>query len=259
MSKSRATGTKAAREPNLVLATPESLQQQLNPQRLTTRHALLFHMDNHRLAALTFHPIGSRNHGGAPEIMPGRILTPADEAKILKLLTAPRQRGALDLVPDGTLVAEDDHSMWWIPSHVRPMTLFHKGEYITREACWPTLVLLAYNRSIHLAALPEPTRPDPATPLFHAPLGNVYARNGEVCLGDCAPAQTCQFTDIPEWNRIIFESAFSHTNHPHAMTGQDTMSFWARKRKKPRPVPVSALTPMNTTLAQWYEQVVQGA
>lgn len=254
-SPRKTAARKSKRSPNLLLASEDEIERSLSPERLTTSAALLFHMDRTRLAAMTFHQIETPRQG-QPQIKPGRILTPADEAQILQMLTRPKEQAGLEIMPEGVLHAGPDHCMWMVPSAVRPMTLWMNDQYVTRDVCWPTLVMQAYNRALYIAALPGTGRPDAGTPLFHAPLGNIYATS-ELCLGDCAPPAGCQVRDIAEWNRIVYDTAFSHTNHTNAMTGKDTMKFWAAKRKKPIPVPSKALTPMRLTLGEWYSNVMQ--
>lgn len=233
------------------------LDQLLEQDRLDTNFALLFHMHGNGLAAMTFHKV-SRQDQGASQIQPGRILSPADEMHILRLLARPAEDRGLAILPEGVLHAGEDHALWWVPGSIRPMLLNVYGTGRQElNVHWPHLVMMAYNRRIFVAALADGTRPGPTTPLFHAPLGNIYA-SSETCLGDCKPPVNSTADSIEEWNAVIFDSAFSHSNHNQAMATGDVMDYWKKKRRKPVPVPTKSLTPMRLTLAEWYERIITG-
>lgn len=243
---------------NVATVDDSHLEQMHAPSRLEASFALLFHTSDRTLSALTFHRIQQQRQG-AMSIQPGRIMTPADEKRILDLLTRPAHAQALSILPESALQTGDDHALWWIPGGVRPMflnTLDHGRTQV--EAHWPNLVMLSTNRRLFLAAVADSTRPKQDTPLYHAPLGNVYA-SSELCLGDCRPPVNSGAESIQEWNAIVFDSAFSHSNHPAAMAGgSDVMAFWQKKRRKPVPVPLKSMTPMRLTLAEWFRQIMTG-
>jgi len=243
---------------NVATVDDSHLEQMHAPSRLEASFALLFHTSDRKLSALTFHRIQQQRQG-AVSIQPGRIMTPADEKRILDLLTRPEHAQTLSILPESALHTGEDHALWWIPGSVRPMflnTLDHGRRQV--EAHWPNLVMLATNRRLFLAAIADNTRPGQGTQLYHAPLGNVYA-SSELCLGDCRPPVNSGVDSISDWNAIMFDSAFSHSNHPAAMAGgSDVMAFWQKKRKKPTPVPLKSMTPMRLTLAEWFQKIMTG-
>ena len=55
---------------------------------------------------------------------------------------------------------------------------------------WPPLLFLAVRHTLYCAALAHADRPEPETPLFHAPLMNIDAQ-GAVCLGTAETPPTC--------------------------------------------------------------------
>lgn len=258
MNKTRArkkptAATVARRGSNLHTVKDADIERAFSDERLTTQYALLFHMHSAHLKALTFHTVSPGERGGTT-IMPGRILSPSDEMTVLKLLTRPATDSGLRIIPEQALYCGDDHTLWWMPSFVGPMLLHLPGkEPESRLVKWPPLVLLAKDRTISLAALARSERPDAGTQLYHAPIGNVYS-TGEVCLGDCRPPESGAAEHLDEWNTVVYDSAFSHSNNTDAMKGKDAMEFWVKKRRKPTPVPLASMVPLKLTLAQWYAE-----
>jgi len=232
---------------------------------LSTTHALLFHCGNRQLRLVTCHSV-IEDRGRAPVIAAGRPLSPGDEREILDLLTTRQSANAstLQLYPERLLHADPTRMLWWAPSQVRPMHLRDLEGSKTILTRWPTLVLLARDRRLYLAALPTDVRPSADTELFHAPLPNIYAST-ELCHGDAVLPKDDGPNAIGGWEEVVFGSAFTHANFDANLApirsgkseGVDT--FWRCRDGKEVPFPNKRLVPLDLTLGQWYANPKQGA
>jgi PRTRC genetic system protein B len=225
---------------------------------LATTHALLFHCASRQLQLITCHRV-VEDAGRAPVIAAGRPLTPGDEREILDLLTTRQSANAcsLDLYPATLLHADPTRTLWWEPSAVRPMHLRGIEQSQTILTRWPTLVLLARDRQLFLAALPDDERPTGDTPLFHAPLPNVYAST-MLCTGDATLPREAGIAAMVVWQSVLFDSAFTHANHhgnlkpTRSAKSGDVQDYWAGREADVTPFPFQRLMPLGQTLAQWY-------
>jgi len=226
---------------------------------VATSYALLFHTSGNALQIVTAHAvIQDRNH--APIIASGHPLTSADERDILNLLTsrANEQEGFTAVYPERLLFADPTRTLWWMPSDVRPMHLRSTHCSVTIRARWPTLVLLAMDRNLYVAALETDDRPNAKTRLFHSTLPNIWS-DGRVCTGDAKLPMSSTPADIPHWESVLLDSAFSHSNHQQALRAdggkrgyEDVEKFWCGRDKEVSAFPVKRLVPMKRTLAQWF-------
>lgn len=226
--------------------------------------ALLFHVDSRgSLLAVTTHKLV--NASSAPALGPGTILSPEHERAILEMLTAPDAQQPFALLPENILHTDRSSTLWWVPSAVRTMHVKTMAGYRALEVRWPTLVLQAVNRTLRVAALAEDRRPSIDTPLFHAPLANVFA-NTTVCTGNATLPQACQPADVAAWEEVLFGTAFTHTNHSNTVriegrSGVDTealVEFYASREAGQGAFPTDALVPLTATLGTWATSASQG-
>jgi PRTRC genetic system protein B len=95
--------------------------------------------------------------------------------------------------------------------------------------------------------------------LHHAPLGNIYA-NTSVCTGTAALPDGVTMKDKIAWESVIFDTAFTHTNHQqtlvepkrghHTRTGADA-DYWCNRKGRNKPFPDRLLCPLGANLGQW--------
>lgn len=95
----------------------------------------------------------------------------------------------------------------WIPPSVRTLHCAH-GQF---KVPLPGLVMLARQGVMYVVAVGNKRRPTLDTPIFHAPLMNLY-RKGDLCWGTVkAPAPDLASRDA--WIDALFLTKFSHVNH----------------------------------------------
>ena len=144
------------------------------------RAALLWYEAEGRLFG-TLHPLSATRRGQAV-IGAGRPFTHRDLQEWLALLAGRPDRAAVAWLPSTVLAHGPDFTVWWRPARVGPMGFLLQGQRFGVRVPWPPLLFVAREQRLWCAALAEDARPEPETPLFHAPLMNVDA-SGQVCLG----------------------------------------------------------------------------
>ncbi|WP_295390963.1 PRTRC system protein B [uncultured Thiodictyon sp.] len=231
------------------------------PSITTTRPtgAIVFHEQRREGGGgITYHPLDDDAQG--TRILPGRPLTVADARALLESLLGERT-SELRWTPPNVLASGDEALVWSVPGTVRPMLFRGKKDGPIRlDVPWPTLVFAATDGAIRLAAIKSRGRPTARTPLFHAPLWNVYA-DGRVCLGSATVPPLDGIDAMPAYESAIFDTLFSHGNfrgnlayrQDHGETSdRDHLRFWRELAlaKTPR-FPNAVLVPMGQRLATW--------
>jgi len=208
------------------------------------------------LAAL--HEIQKRP-SGAPLLGPATFLSRA-ESKVLADLFAGANRATVStrLYPEGLLCHDDFSATWFVPAARRPFRLRLEGDALeTLTAVWPSLVLHTDGDRLYLAALQGSERPTLDTALFHAPLWNIWDST-QVCVGDARIPGGDPVDAIPGWNAIVFDTAFSHVNHPRTLAARTTSTrelraYWSRRTRAATPPPARELRPLRKNLRQWLD------
>jgi PRTRC genetic system protein B len=258
--------------PNNLIDTfaPDAVTRALTNEMRTT-HALFFHQRKESLAMTTVHAVDT-DADGIPIVGPGRPLDPEDEQTILNLLMSRDKNAPIEILPSCVLYRDQSTAIWWLPPLVRPMHLrSHEQGLQTILTRWPSLVALVRGRTLHLAAVEGDARPSADTPLHHAPLPNVYA-DTSVCTGSARLPLAMRVSDFPAWESVVFDTAFTHTNHTATLRPAQTVAaksggrkrkasppkqvhsdaaYWATREGHVLPFPDGALNPLGLTLAQW--------
>lgn len=231
---------------------------------LRTTHALFFHQRDRALALTTVHPV-STTPEGVPEVGPGRPLSYEDEQSILALLGSRAEEQTIEIFPERVLYRDPSTLLWWLPAAVRPMHVrTHTEGLRTIEAHWPALAFLVRERSLYIAALSGDARPTAETPLFHAPLGNVYA-DTSVCTGSARLPDGPELRHVSAWEAVITDTAFTHTNHDATLRSPSARkrgakfirtdaTFWLKQEGKGA-LPVEQYNPLSVTLGEWLPRV----
>lgn len=207
----------------LVHALTDSLPS-LQPQA-----ALIFHTrGNSALELLTYHEV--RTQRGKPTLSEGRPLSPEDEQSILAMLTSSDTLiPQVELIPPNLLYSDRHQIVWCVPGARRPMHFNKAGMRSQRTVAWPSLIFRVVEHRLWLVAYQGDERPTLDTPLFKAPLPNVWV-GGEVCTGNAILPDASRIAEIPSWESVIFDTAFSHANDREvvksARSYTDPMSFW---------------------------------
>jgi len=248
--------------------TPQTVVSALQ-EEIQTTHAIFFHQRKHTLAITTAHEV-SADDNGAPVVGPGRPLTQEDEQALLDILMSRESQASIEILPPTVLFFDRSTLAWWLPSAIRPMYLrSHEGGLQTILTRWPSLVAMVRNMELHLAAVEGDERPTAATPIYHAPLPNVYG-DSLVCTGSARLPLSMTVGDIAAWESVVFDSAFTHTNHRETLRApvvktlkgrtskrksekrdDADASFWLARDGETQAFPNATLNPIDRTLAEW--------
>lgn len=226
---------------------------------LTPAAALVFHTRGQgALELLTYHAI--RLHRGKPTLAEGTPLSPSDEQEILGLLASnDTVIPQIELNPEQLLFADRHQICWYAPPRKRLMHFHVQGKRSQREVTWPGLIFRVVDHHLYLTAFDGCERPTLDTPLFKAPLANVWT-NAEVCTGTAVLPEASRIAEMPAWESVIFDSAFSHANDREVIAASrgftDPIEFWQKhdhiERKNLVPSAVAA------TLRDWLTHSPKG-
>lgn len=239
--------------------SPESISRALNAQRTTPTIAMLFHTrDNgQKLSVVTAHAI-RQDRKRRFSIEPGRPLTPEDELHILHLLRPCAAADTFTVYPSELLHTTGSYTMWWLAPTLYPMTLAGNDATVVRDVIWPNLVLLAMQRRLYVVAVAGDARPTADSDCFYAPCANIWA-NTEVCVGSSVLPEGQGIADIPGWNRVLRDTAFTHANardiirdtSKKGRQNVDPMDYW--RKAKPTPFPDASLVSLKFKLRDWID------
>jgi len=177
-------------------------------------------------AAATLHTV-KRNGSGTLTIQPG---APLDRSAFLDIATrldgAPSTPEAT-LIPASLLYLSDTTMLWHAPPRVAPIFFITKDKVFDaavngHRVLHPALLFKAARGTLFVWALPSAERPSLATKLCNAPYFNTYG-SGALCPGNSPLPQRFHSADIPQWEKVFYETNFTHTNfdlrklckHPH--------------------------------------------
>lgn len=160
----------------------------------------------------------SHNFNERGQLLEGKPLKQQTISEIVDVFFDERQNQVkiTGLIPDNLLLFEIAHGgkydmIWYRPEEKRQL-FFADGLHIPSGLAWvPALLYRVQGNSLEVYALPDNTRPVPATKLFHAPFHNVS--EGSVCLGSAAvkkPDKKTFHTIMKYWEDLFWLSEFSH-------------------------------------------------
>lgn len=195
----------------------------ITPEVSTPRvvNAWLFYSAGHseNSVLITEHPVVSAE-GGAPALGPGKALNKRSVAKAFKAMQGEEvlEHTHTGILPAHLLQMDENKITWYVPGAIRPMWFNTQDRRQTRlEVAWPTLLFHVSRRlGFRVWALAKKARPSLDSPLYHAPLANIYDK-ATVCLG--GPVKGGMNLDsMPAWEEAIYETNFSHVNNDHTLT-----------------------------------------
>ncbi len=178
---------------------------------------------------------------GRPEIQPGRLMMEQDLVTIAQSLSAAKDAISTRWIDPALLATGGDRMIWWTPPGNRAMffqTSTHiKGTFDANAVCpVPGLVWVAiYGEGLYVYAVKGASRPTQETPLFQAPLFNIWGR-GKVCVGSAQLPQDGELQDPAAWEKVIFGSYFTHPNFSEPdrlVKGIKPTTFWRGMVDKP--------------------------
>lgn len=215
---------------------------------------LLYGSSNGVTSFATIHPV-TTDGDNPPVIGAG---SPMDEGVLKRLATelASTLNIKSGILPSNVLSVSGDHIMWWSPPSRKTYFFTTRKSEGTAwignrhgQAFTPGLVFLVKGSSMRLFAVKGNERPKDSTPLFHAPLMNVYA-DGRLCTGSMAIPKTSMADSIAEWEKSFWESSFSHPNNSRAVNYKGGLHAFSIDLLdgKFRKFPERFLRPMKLTL-----------
>lgn len=169
----------------------------------------------------TIHSIDTSDKAAGPAIRAGRPLdTDILRQIVTDLLGAAKVRSGL--LPSNILSIGLNHVIWWQPPGIRNY-FFDTRKHLEAEGkvqvgrragtgFTPGLIFVAQDQRLYVFAFKGTERPDAKTPLFHAPLMNVYD-TGVVCTGSMPIPDSTLAESVSHWERNFWASAFTHPNH----------------------------------------------
>lgn len=208
-----------------------------------------FHWDNKGQAIATVHHIETVN--GRPVIQAGRPMNEADYSNMVKALS-PKEQPSLSWVDPSILAAGMGRLIWWTPPMKRPMFFktseMAEGTFDGQAVCpVPGMVWQAFDDALFVYAVKGDTRPQKDTPLYQAPLFNVWAR-GQVCAGNAQAPRNEAKKDPAAWEHFLFGSHFTHPNFPEKdrlVKGIEPVAFWKEMlATPPESFPEDVLVPV---------------
>lgn len=204
---------------------------------------------------LTTHAVEEQESG--PLIGPGRLLSEEDKRALIETLVGTLPREEFAVLPPHVLAMGAVRIAWYVPGRVRAMHFNIKSRTFSLQVPWPTLVFLVSEGQLSLAALAEVSRPEAHTPLFHAPLMNLNEAT-RLCTGNAIVPRGSGLADCAGYEQAVYDTNFSHVNHPHTLRGAKAISneahvrFWrGLARTKAKAFPTDALVPLKRTLSAW--------
>ena len=223
------------------------------------KRALLVYTDNNRsggsaqaTAFATVHQVVT-NPSGAPTLGSGQAVTSDFLATLADGLFA---NSAIALLPENILVSTHNTLVWWVRPRLAPMH-FREGENPQLKGLsgrlfpQPALVFKAHPHQLSVRALSKAVRPGLTTPLYVAPYWNVDER-GSICLGTAPAPLQFSVSAIVDWERIFWESSFTHPNGAQRLTKHagGFPALW-RSLKGAAAFPTQTLVKSADTLGDW--------
>lgn len=210
-------------------------------------------------AHATVNPIAE--HEGRMSIQPGRLVTEADLASLVKGLSLSREIGGIQWLDHSVLAHGGGRTIWHTPACSRTM-FFDCSEHMRKRfkkagtAPTPALVWMTYNNLLYCYAVKSAGRPSREDALFQAPFFNVWS-NGGVCRGSADFPKPDGDESPEKWVDAFFNSVFSHPNFTQKdrlILGEDPTEFWeGLVSAPPRAFPKKRLVPLPLKLGDLLE------
>lgn len=207
-------------------------------------------------ATATVHKVALSARSKMPIIMEGK---PLSQRELISVLQAMKHTRKASILPANVLVCTDKTLVWWAPAQSRNAWFNQPGKgglgNVSGLVHYPSMVFMVHDGIFNCYALKTNSRPDADTPLFHAPLMNVWDK-GAVCTGNVQFPKDGGVGTMKEWEDALFDSYFTHTNHSAPIKGyKGGLTALYRKMLKGgfKAFPVQYLNPFKKTLGQLIE------
>jgi PRTRC genetic system protein B len=153
---------------------------------------------------------------------------------------------------------QEEKALWYLPQ-ANTLQVFEDDELGRRKENlnMPTLVFYQSGTSLSVCAIQGTQRPEGDTPVYHAPLFNVY-ENGVICLGQVKLKRPCTADDVFSNQAEYLIGINTHPNGRHCKTTFPTgiHGLWNHLLANPTtPWDDQWLSPADCTLSQWIEEL----
>jgi PRTRC genetic system protein B len=155
---------------------------------------------------------------GKPMIGEGVTLTSSVVTNLLMRMRKTRKAGIL---PEHVLTIGENLTIWWTPPQKRTAWFKTKDEELNQapiSVFYPAFLYVLVGRSMSIYAFKGKKRPTVDTPLFHAPLMNIFERGG-VCTGNVDFPKSVNLGKLDLWEKALLDSYFTHSNHSRNIKG----------------------------------------
>ncbi len=178
---------------------------------------------------------------GRPTIQAGRLMNQNDLMVLVDRVASARSALETSWLDAKVVAKGPDRLVWWTPECRRAMffekSTYNKSTFDGHAQCpLPAMVWMAIPKvGLYVYALSENHRPTPDSPLFQAPLFNIWG-NGKVCLGSAVAPPADRAGDPHAWEETLFGSRFTHPNFTEAnrlTKGINPVAFWRAMVAKP--------------------------
>jgi len=198
-------------------------------------------------------------HNGRPELGEVQHFSESELGDMLRAIEA-REDDGVGLIPPNLLFQQGHLTAWYVSGSKRDMWIQNHNDtsrLMSLKVIWPNLIFIVTGETLRVFSYLGTQRPTEQTQLFHAPLMNIGS-DGRVCLGTATHPRKRGIASIPEWEGVMFNTRFSHTNHPHTLRvkGKGTISneqhtqFWQSKASSLTKVKASELQPYHRKLGE---------
>jgi len=174
-----------------------------------------------------------------PVIKEGQLMSHDTIMEVLSNMAGLSQHKMLQLLPENVLAHTQDALVWYMEGKVRPMLFKLNKKSVKINVPWPTLIFKVTDNELSVAALRYKRKPKADDPIYYSPLMNVYD-NHTVCVGTADCPDGAELDDMFAWNKVIYETFFTHINHSHTLATKDDketstkqlFSFWKSLKGK---------------------------
>ena len=182
-------------------------------ENINTKAMLVHHHTHTGMVSVTSHDVLALDDGRGFTLGAGRAFSAYDKAELASLLL--NEGAANDFLPEHFLVHSRTVLCWYRQPEKR-LVPFRCGSI---EAPLPGLIFVAMgDRPLRCFAFKGKLRPTPETPLYYAPLGNVYA-GGTFCTGNNNVPREVRRENIPAWEAFVLDSTNTHSGSARPVRG----------------------------------------
>ncbi|HHG4594549.1 TPA: PRTRC system protein B [Pseudomonas aeruginosa] len=209
---------------------------------ISSKAMLIHHHQQTGQVNVTSHDVLAVQGGKGFTLGAGRAFSDHDKRALVELLL--NEHSQIEYVPNNLVVRGRGCLVWYVAPQLIDIPFPDK----TIKAPLPGLIFCAFEgMPLRCYAFKGNNRPEASTPLFYAPLGNVY-EDGDFCTGNVKLPEEVLVQNIPTWERFVLESTNTHIGTVNPIKGcenfQGMIAFYQQlAESKARRFPAKSLVP----------------